>query len=159
MMAYLLPGFIALAGVAPLVPTVAEWLRPVNIGDGWLGPPVYAVLAAFATGLIISCFRWLLIDPTMRLWGVGARCTDFRRLEGRLGEFNYWVEQHYRYYQFFGGAFVAVTWAYLVNRILKTSPLLGIGTDLATLILCAVLLAGARDSLQKYRQRISQLVG
>lgn len=54
--AYLLPGFIALAGVAPLVPVVSSWLQPVNQGLG-IGPPVYAIMAATAMGMVVSCFR------------------------------------------------------------------------------------------------------
>ena len=58
-----------------------------------------------------------------------------------MAAFNYWVEQTYRYYQFYANTLIAVLWAYIVNRYFETSPLLGLGTDLGVLILCAVLFA------------------
>jgi hypothetical protein len=42
---------------------------------------------------------------------------------------------------------------------MRTSPLLGLGTDLGVLILCAVLFAGSRDCLAKYYTRTGRLVG
>jgi hypothetical protein len=44
-------------------------------------------------------------------------------------------------------------------RWTATFPLLGRGTDLAVIILCAALFAGSRDTLAKYYQRSNQLVG
>ena len=53
---------------------------------------------------------------------------------------------------------MALVWAYLLNRFMGTLPLLGPGTDLGALILCAGLLAGSRDALMKYRQRAGRLL-
>ena len=156
--AYLLPGFIALAGVAPLVPVVSSWLQPVNQGLG-IGPPVYAIMAATATGMVVSCFRWLLIDRIHAWTGIATPALNYRALEDRMVSFNYLVESHYRYYQFYANTLIAVAWAYSVNRLLKTSSLLRFGTDLGVFILCAVLFAGSRDALAKYRHRSGQLVG
>ena len=159
--AYLLPGFIGLAGVAPLCPAVAEWLRPASLGDAGFGAPVYAVLAALAMGMVLNSVRWLLIDHLLAWSGIVPPAPkDYRSLdERRLGAFKYLVESHYRFYQFQAGALVAILWAYPVNRFLKTSPLLGYGTDLGALLLCAVLLAGARDALTKHRQRVACVLG
>lgn len=60
--AYVLPGFVALAGLAPVLPPVARWLQPVSQLDAGAGPPVYALLAAVTIGMILSCVRWLSID-------------------------------------------------------------------------------------------------
>lgn len=76
-----------------------------------------------------------------------------------MASFHYLVESHYRYYQFYANTLIAVVWAYSVNRLLKTSSLLRFGTDLGVFILCAVLFAGSRDALAKYRHRSGQLVG
>jgi uncharacterized membrane protein YciS (DUF1049 family) len=110
-------------------------------------------------GMIVSCFRWLLIDQLLKLTGVPAAVLDYRALEERIISFNYLVESHYRYYQFYANTLIAVLFAYGINRLLKTSSLLGFGTDLGVLILCAVLFAGSRDALWKYRNRSGQLVG
>jgi len=75
------------------------------------------------------------------------------RLEDRLAAFNYLVESHYRYYQFVANTLVAVLWAYSINRWMKTSSLLGVGTDLLVVILCRALFAASRDALSKYYTR------
>lgn len=155
--AYLLPGFVGLAGMAPLVPAVGQWLQPVNQGEVGLGPPVYAVLAALALGMILSCLRWFIIDHVMAWTKVVPPKLDYGKLAGRMAAFDYWVEAHYRYYQFYGGTLMGVPAVYLCNRIAGTSPLLGVGTDLGVFILCAVLFAGARDALRKYYQRTVSL--
>lgn len=157
--AYLLPGFIALAGVAPWVPAVAEWLQPVGLGDGGLGPPVYAVLAAVAAGMIVGCVRWLIVDHLMAWTGVVPAVTTYDGLEHRLSALDYLVEGHYRFYQNYANTLVATLWAYLVNRLMRTSAILGWGTDLGVALLSLVLFAGARDSLSKFRTRAARVLG
>lgn len=158
--AYLLPGFITLGGIAPFVPLVAEWLRPLASSSGSsLGPPVYAVLAATAVGMVLSCIRWLLVDHALGWTGLVSPVIDPDRLEARLPTFHLFVEYHYRYYQFYANTMIAVAASYVLNRVLGSFSYLGLGTDFGVLILCVVLLAGARDSLAKYYDRIDRLVG
>jgi hypothetical protein len=155
--AFLLPGFVALAGVAPLVPTVAGWLHADQMAS--FGAPVYALLAATAAGMVVSCFRWLLLDRIFALTGVPTPAFNAQAIEERLVAFNYLVESHYRFFQFYANTLVAVVWTYSIHRWLRTESLLNFGTDLSILILCAVLFAGSRDALIKYRNRSRQLVG
>ncbi len=157
--AYLLPGFIGLAGLAPLVPAVALWLQPVKELEGGVGPPMYALIAAATVGMILSCFRWLVIDTIHGRTGIAAPVWNDARLDERLQAFDYLVENHYRYYQFYANTIIAVLWAYPMHRFMRTSPLLGMGTDLGVLILCAVLFAGSRDALAKYYSRTGRLIG
>jgi len=157
--AYLLPGFIALFGIAPLLPSVNEWLRPVDQGSAGFGPAVYALLAATAAGMIVSCIRWMTVDWLHHRHGITAPEWDDAALDNNLAAFNYIVENHYRYAQFYGNTVVAVIFAYTINRCMKTSHLLGLGTDLAAFCLCAVLFAGSRDALAKYYNRTRRLVG
>src|SRR5437773_797465 len=83
---------------APLVSLVAAWLRPGSYAEASLGPPVYAILAATTIGMIVSCFRWLIIDHIHYATGLRPAAWDDSRLADRLGAFNYLVESHYRYY-------------------------------------------------------------
>jgi hypothetical protein len=159
MVAYLLPGFIVLTGIARFAPLVAAWLQPLNQAQASLGAPVYAVLAATTIGMIVSCFRWLIIDHIHHWTGVTPPVWDDSRLSERVGAFNYLVDNHYRYYQFYANILIAVAIAYLANRAALTSPLLGVGTDLGFLIVCAALFAGSRDALSKYYLRTNRLIG
>lgn len=157
--AYLLPGFIGLAGIVPLLPAVATWLLPASPAQASLGPPIYVLLAAITFGMIISVFRWLLIDHIHYWTGLTPPVWDDSRLEDRLAAFNYLVESHYRYYQFVANTLVAVLWAYSINRWMKMSSRLGVGTDLLVVILCLALFAASRDALSKYYSRTSRLIG
>ena len=157
--AYLLPGFIGLAGVVPLVPAVGQWLQPVAQGDLGFGPPIYALLSAITVGMIVSCFRWLLVDHILELTGMPKAVQGYEKLPEKLDAYDYLIDVHYRYYQFYANMVVAIIWAYLLNRYMKTLPLLGFGTDLGALILCTGLLAGARDSLAKYRKKLGRVFG
>src|SRR5262245_46345723 len=121
MIAYLLPGFIVLAGLAPLSPTIEAWLQPLDHAEASLGAPLYAVLAATTLGMIASCFRWLLIDHVHHWTGVKPPVWDDSRLEERIGAFNYLVDNHYRYYQFYANILISVAIAYSVNRVMGTS--------------------------------------
>jgi hypothetical protein len=156
--AYLLPGFVGLVGLAPLVPTVDAWLNGLNLGDAGISPSLYVILAATTVGMIVSCFRWAVIDTLHRWTGLRQATKGFDGIEKRLDAVQYLVEQHYRYYQFYSNILVAIVWAYIVHRVMKTSALLGPGTDLGVVILCAVLFAGSRDTLAKYRGRVHQML-
>jgi hypothetical protein len=158
-LAYLVPGFVGLAGLAPLVPAVARWLTlsPPNSLD--LGPTFYSVLAATAIGMILSCFRWLLIDRIHLSTGLKRPNWNDESLHGKLASFDYLVQNHFRYYEFCGNTLLAVTWAYGVNRILGTSRIFGIGTDLAVLMILIVLFVASRDALANYYTRTALLLG
>ncbi|NJL30449.1 MAG: hypothetical protein HC898_01795 [Phycisphaerales bacterium] len=129
-----------------------------SVGGDWgIGPTIYALLAATGVGMIVSCFRWFIIDHVMEWTGINAPKLDFGKLANQMGAFDYWVEAHYRFYQFYANTLVGVPFVYLLNRIAATSPLLGFGTDLGVFILCAVLFAGSRDALRKYYKRTASL--
>ena len=157
--AYLVPGFIGLAGVSPFLPVVGEWLQPVSWGDWGIGPTIYALLAATGVGMMVSCFRWFIIDHVMEWTGVKPVVWDFSQMEKRLTALNYLVDGHYRYYQFYANTLVVGIWVYVINRLLYASPFLGFGTDLGAFLICVVLFAGSRDALTKYHQRVGQLLG
>jgi len=154
--AYLLPGFVALAGVAPFAPIVSTWLRADQSAS--FGAPVYALLAATAAGMVVSCFRWLIIDRVHALTGLGNPIFNAQALEEKPAAFAYLVENHYRYYQFYANTLVGVVWAYAVHRLLGISHF-SIGTDIGILILCATLFMGSHDALSKYRMRSQKLTG
>jgi len=159
MIAYVLPGFIALAGMAPLFPAVARWLRPVAQGDLGLGPPLYAVLAATAIGLIVSCFRWILVDHLHHWMGVRRPVWDDSQLDQVLGGFDYLVQSHFRYYEFCGNTLLAALWSYGLNRALGTLPYLDPGTDVGVAVVSLVLFIASRDALTNYYTRTSRLIG
>jgi len=155
--AYLLPGFIALIGVALFVPMIAGWLRADQSGS--FGAPVYALLAATAAGMVVSCFRWFLVDQILVLTGLERPRFNAQALEQNPTAFNYLIENHYRYFQFYANTLVALIWTYFIYRSHSTSSHLTLGTDAGVMVLCTVLFAGSRDALGKFRMRSQLLTG
>lgn len=159
LVAYLLPGFLCLFGLAPLSPVVLSWLMPMESFSASVGPPVYALLAALALGMAVSCFRWLIVDAIHHRSGITPPRWNDANLDARLEAFNYLVENHYRYYQFYANSLIALVGTYFIHRFLRTSPLLGLGTDFGAVLISMVLFAGSRDALAKYYGRTALLVG
>src|SRR5689334_7002357 len=122
--AYLIPGFIALIGLAPLAPVVATWFD-ANHASG-ISAPIYALLAATAAGMAVSAFRWLIVDSIHNLT-LGNSTFNAKALEERGKAFQYLVEGHYRFYQNYSHTLVAVIWTYSIYRWLEHSPRLSLG--------------------------------
>jgi hypothetical protein len=45
-----------------------------------LGPPVYALLTAITVGMIVSCFRWLIVDQVLKWTGVPKAVRSYENL-------------------------------------------------------------------------------
>jgi hypothetical protein len=159
--AYLLPGFVALAGLAPLFPAVGRWLAPVSAGavDLGLGPPLYAILGAMTLGMVISCFRFLLIDQLHGWMGVRRPTWDDSRLDEVLHAFEHLVDAHYRHYQSTANLLLAVLWAYGLNRVSGALPFLGPVTDFGAAVLVVALFVASRSALSNYYDRSRRLIG
>src|SRR5258706_5960645 len=108
--AFLLPGFVALAGIAPFSPLVRAWLSGPETMNFFA--PLYALLAATAVGMVVSAFRWLIIDGVHSLTGLGPPAFNARALEERPASFAALVESHYRYSPFYWNTLIAVVLTY-----------------------------------------------
>jgi hypothetical protein len=159
LVAYVLPGFIGLAGLAPILPVISRWLLPDEHVGLDIAPPVYALMAATALGLILTAFRWMVLDRTHAWMGIKRPNWNDRQLSQQLSGFDYLVQNHFRYYEFFGNVLIALVITYILNRVLGTLPFLGLGTDLGMLVIVLVLFAASRDTLSKYYTRTGRLIG
>lgn len=158
LIAYWIPGFITLAGMATLSPTVAAWLA-ADLGPS-MGGFLYSTLGSLAAGMTVSAFRWAVIDTLHQYTGLPRPEWDDSKLAERLPALEYLVETHYRYYQFYGNSMVAVGFAHASWRI---SPFGGAvlwgWPEAGVIILGLVFLAGSRDTLRKYYRRATLLLG
>src|SRR5690349_13004595 len=133
--AFLVPGFIGLGGIALLLPTVSHWLEPIpGQSDAGIGGPIYAILAATAIGLIFSVFRWLIIDHLHHWSGISPPTWNLTALEQNLASFTFVVEQEYRFYQAHSNMLVAILWTYAVIRWMGSFPAVGFGTDAIVIV-------------------------
>lgn len=155
--AFFIPGFVALWGLAEICDPVQRWLA----GNGSAGPSIggvaYVAAASLALGLTVSAIRWATIDQLHHRTGIAPPRLDFEKLTERLEAFFALVENHYRYYQFYANVAVATAFTFGMKCV-------G-GDDMTALAYVAVLglevvfLAASRDALRKYYERSSLLLG
>ena len=157
--AYLLPGFVALWGVSYFSPTVAAWIAASQQGSPSMAGFMYVLLASLAAGVTVSAVRWAIIDHLHHATGIVPPAWKFANLEGKLQGYLALIENHYRYYQFYANMFVAAAFAYWASP----RPEWQAGSSRLTtwggfLALEIVLFAGSRDTLAKYYGRTRQLL-
>jgi hypothetical protein len=158
--AYLLPGFVALCGAACLSDSVNAWL--VTSGDAApsVGGFLYVAIGSLTAGMTASAIRWAFLDTYHHNTGIDSPRLDFSRLQKNLDAFTFEVESHYRYYQFYGNTLVSLVFAYITWRTsCKTLDHGLLLADIGVLVLGTVFLVASRDSLRKYYERTSQVLG
>jgi hypothetical protein len=113
-MAFLLPGLVALFGISYWSDTLDHLLKLETLTSTAIGQLFFILLSALTLGLIVSSVRCLVFEK----W-LFQRCKRFENYrfaknlfssllnEDRLSVFAALVDQHYRYHQFYGGLFVA----------------------------------------------------
>ena len=157
--AYVLPGFVALWGVSYSSATVESWIRAPQQGSPTVAGFCYVTLASLAAGLTVSAVRWALVDSLHHATGIVPPAWKFAKLDDRLQGFLILVENHYRYYQFYANMFVAVAFTFAARQVADGNSLWSQGwLAVGFLALEAVLCAGSRDTLRKYYSRTQQLL-
>jgi hypothetical protein len=158
--AYVLPGMVGLLGVGMFSKTVGGWLATAPASEPTVAGFLYVTLGALGAGLTVSATRWLVIDSLHHATGVKRPQWDDSNLAERLEAFNYLVENHYRYYQFYANTLMSVLLAYGVRRLAINTPLEAPHhLDGLIVVLCGVLFLGSRDALRKYYTRVERLLG
>ncbi len=157
--AYLLPGFVALWGVSYFSPTVDAWISASQPNAPTVAGFMYVTLASLAAGVTVSAVRWAIIDHLHHATGIVPPAWKFANLEGKLQGYLTLIENHYRYYQFYSNMFVAGAFAYFAymfsDGLQSTHHM---SATVAFLFVEMVLFAGSRDTLRKYYTRSQQLL-
>jgi len=160
LIAYVLPGFVTLWGISLFSTTVDSWITNSQHGAPTVAGFLYVTLASLAVGLTVSAVRWILVDSLHHATGVTPPHWEFANLDDRLQGFLALVENHYRYYQFYANSAVAGAMTYTAHFSRHSLNLCQPGwLALGFILLELVLLAGSRDSLRKYYQRVERLLG
>lgn len=155
-MAFTLPGFVVLASVEQYFPGLADLIWGDH--DDGLAGFLYATLFSSGTGLFVSAVRWLTIDCIHHCTGIPPRPINFALVAERVDAFRMFVEDNYRFYQFYANTFVAICGMLVSQRLLVGW---NHGIDSRECILLAtlpILFVGSRDSLRRYYCRISQIL-
>lgn len=157
--AYLLPGFVALWGVSYFSPTVDAWISASQQNAPTVAGFMYVTLASLAAGVTVSAVRWAVIDHFHHATGIVPPAWKFANLEGKLQGYLTLIENHYRYYQFYSNMFVAAAFSFATKAVLAGATVtLTSLAGIAFVALELVLFAGSRDTLRKYYSRTQQLL-
>jgi hypothetical protein len=156
--AYLLPGFVALWGVSYFSPTVESWITASQQGAPTVAGFMYVTLASLAAGVTVSAVRWAIIDQLHHATGVRPPAWKFAKLEGKLQGFLTLIESHYRYYQFYSNMCIAAALSFYARVFRESYAPVGLWPTLGFVVLELVLFAGSRDALRKYYARTQQLL-
>ena len=159
LIAYVLPGSVALWGASLVSETLRTWLGSSSAQGPSVGGFLYVTLAAVGLGLFISTIRWAVIDQVHHHTGIPEPKWNFAKVNGSLAGFDLLVTSHYRYYQFYANGLISVgmTWA----AFLVTAPHAEIQVPTATagaLFIEVILWLGSRDTLRKYYLRAEALM-
>jgi hypothetical protein len=158
LIAYVLPGFVALWGLSYSSDAIRLWLQGTAASAPSVGGALYVVLASVACGMTANAVRWATIDQLHHLTGLDHPDWDDSRLQERLEAFDYLVENHFRYYQFYSSTVVSVLVAYAAWRHSGQSDASG-GAEFGVSLLAGVFLASSRDALRRYYSGTSLLLG
>lgn len=159
LVAYLLPGFVALLGLSQSSESVRSWVVTPPIAPPTIGGFLYLTLACLGSGLVVSTVRWAMIDTLHHATGIRPPEWNFAHLEQKLDAFQLLVESHYRFYQFYANTAVAGPLAYGVWRINEPYSHHVAILDIGFVIVECLLVAGSRDTLRKYYARGEALLG
>lgn len=160
LIAFLLPGFVALWGISHVSDPVRSWFGASPGEAPTVGGFFYVTLASIVAGMAASTVRWMTIDTIHHVTGVPRPSWDFSRLQENVAAFDMLNELYYRYYQFYANMVVAILVTVLLRHVAAPAHALELDAiDGAAALLTLVFFAGSRDSLRKYYRRGEQLLG
>jgi len=156
LIAFLLPGFVALWGVSYGSEIVRSWFGASANDAPTVGGFLYVTLASIIAGMAVTIVRWLVIDTVHHYSGIARPNWDFSRLEERVAAFDMLNELYYRHYQCYANLAVAIVFADLARHFAQAT--LADRLDGAAAALVTLFFVGSRDSLRKYYRRSEQLL-
>lgn len=152
---YLIPGFVALFGVAEFSETVSSWLRNTPTNAPTIGGFLYITLGSLGTGMGVSTVRWCLVDWIHHRTGIPQPDRQFGHLQEKLEAYQYLVATHYNYYKFHGNCGVAFVFLAVARMLVHG---LAAWQLLLVTLLEIVLWLGARNTLCQYYDQGERLL-
>ncbi len=149
---YVIPGFTALGGLPSPATTLSAKALIGTGGEASLAGFLYVTVEAITAGLIVSAVRWLMIDTLHHRTGLRRPLLDFASLDRNVSAFEFLVQSHYWFYQFYANMVVALVWAYFMAGDPRDARGWVYG-PLAILFFLA-----SRDALRKYYERAGDLL-
>jgi hypothetical protein len=157
LIAYIIPGFIALLGLSLVSEPIRLWLLGAGASGPSIGGVVYLMLACVAAGMTASAVRWALVDAIHHRCGLVRPVWDDARLMERLDAYLTLIEIHYRYYQFYSNSLVALLFSFGIKC--RRDGIACGWLEGGVLFVSVVFYAASRDALSRYYHRSALLLG
>ena len=159
--AFLLPGFALFWGLSYSFPDISALLgRAQTLPDLSVGRLLYIVMASLTLGMVIGAVRWAVVDQFLycvtRLHKAQGDYGELAK-DGKFKAFTGFVDNHYRYYQYYSNTLTAVLAGFIVYAV-KVNPHLPWSICASGLMLAFILLLAARNALKHYNERVEQLL-
>jgi len=160
LIAYLIPGFLLLWGLGPSVPLFREWLSMPTAAAPTVGSFLFATIASMAAGLLLSAIRWAIVDRLYHRTGIPEPRWNFAAISDRLPAFEGIVTNHYRFYQAYSNALVALLIVYIVSLGTRRGEEIALLSwdDVLFVVVASILILASRDCLRKYYARANDLM-
>ncbi len=160
LIAYVIPGMIALIAVGYVEPTARVWLSTASSGAGepTVGGFLYVTLASVGLGMAASAIRFVVIDRLHAITGLKRPSWDESMLLSSLPAFESLVEYHYRHYQFYANSLISLIAWYAARRYTLGLERFPDGSELGLLLIGYVFWVMSRDTLRNYYQRSARLL-
>ena len=159
LIAYVVPGFLLILQLSIFSESLQAWLVPSPETAPTVAGFLFVTVASVGAGLTASTVRWLVLDTIHHCTGLAQPQWSFQNLHARAEAFQGIVQNHYRYYQFYGNTVVVVLCGTLVQRgpgaMMGLSPAPAMLVDLGLVGLFAI---ASRDALRKYYSRTRELL-
>lgn len=154
LIAYVIPGLVAMHGIGAVSPTVAQWFA-VPPSAPTISGFLFIFVSSLGVGLVASAVRWAIVDRLFHATGLRSPRWDFSLLSENLDAFHSLVISHYRYYQFYANLAVVIPVWWATRRFPNSFS----GLEIAVLLAFELLLLhGAKDAITKYYMRAESLL-
>ena len=154
LIAYVLPGWIALLGVGEFSPDIRMWLGTAN-RETTIGGFLYSTMSAVALGLVLNTVRQAAVESTSKWCRPMNLSRDYRVLHDRIEAVDFLVLNQFRYHQFHGNSAIACSFTLCV---LASHGSISDGMAFAILALIGVMVYGAAKCLSIYYNRLREVL-
>lgn len=159
LIAFLLPGFVCLYGLSFSVTRLTMFVAGGSAETESAGF-FYTLMVSLSFGLIVSAIRWAIIDKAFEYlfklkWPKNVHW-DRLNDEKTLASFQFIVQNHYHYYQYYSNTFVALLISATVYELRKAT--LG-WWWVAIAAVLAILIFGSFSTLSNYFKRGALVLG
>src|SRR5882672_4245101 len=92
LIAYLVPGATALAGLSRFSPTLRTWFATAPADLPTIGGFLYLTIAALTAGMTVSAIRWAVVDTLHSRTGLAMPSMDFSKLGQNVEAYSLLIE-------------------------------------------------------------------